>query len=79
MPTDCVQLQLYRDVRAAWRGAECKAALSLQHYLGCEHSFTLDKHSHTLALLCRDLVALLAFDTRERLIQWQVYTNTYTI
>ncbi|CAG9789032.1 unnamed protein product [Diatraea saccharalis] len=41
-------------------------------YLGCESGFTLDKHSNTLALVCRDLVAILAFETRERLIQWQV-------
>lgn len=69
---DCVHLQLYRDARGRWGGAGCKAALSLQHYLGCELGFTLDKHSNTLALVCRDLVAILAFETRERLIQWQV-------
>ncbi|KOB69208.1 Uncharacterized protein OBRU01_13288 [Operophtera brumata] len=71
-PTDthCVHLQLYRDSRARWGGG-CKAALSLQQYLGCEAGFTLDKHSNTLALVCTDLVAVLAFETRERLMQWQ--------
>ncbi|XP_026748648.2 uncharacterized protein LOC113509510 [Galleria mellonella] len=69
---DCVHLQLYRDSKARWGGATTKASLSLQQYLGCESGFTLDKHSNTLALVCRDLVAILAFETRERLIQWQV-------
>ncbi|CAH2984311.1 unnamed protein product [Chilo suppressalis] len=69
---DCVHLQLYRDSRARFGGAASKASLSLQQYLGCESGFTLDKHSNTLALVCRDLVAILAFETRERLIQWQV-------
>lgn len=69
---DCVHLQLYRDAKARCAGAGCKASLSLQHFLGCEAGFTLDKHSNTLALVCRDLVAILAFETRERLIQWQV-------
>ncbi|XP_059054709.1 uncharacterized protein LOC131848789 [Achroia grisella] len=69
---DCVHLQLYRDSKARWGGAATKASLSLQQYLGCESGFTLDKHSNTLALVCRDLVAILAFETRERLIQWQV-------
>ncbi|KAJ2940328.1 hypothetical protein O0L34_g2 [Tuta absoluta] len=83
---DCVQLQLYRSARsrglavAGARGARgaggargaCCAALSLQQFVGAESGFTLDKHSNTLALVCRDLVAVLAFETRERLIQWQV-------
>lgn len=34
--------------------------------------FTLDKESNTIAILCQDLTVVLAFDTRERLIQWQV-------
>lgn len=67
-----MHLQLYRDSKARWGGAGTKASLSLQQYLGCESAFTLDKHSNTLALVCRDLVAILAFETRERLIQWQV-------
>lgn len=69
---DCVQLELYRDARARGAGAGCKAALSLAQFVGAESGFTLDKHSHTLALVCRRLVAVLAFDTRERLMQWQV-------
>ncbi|KAJ0174400.1 hypothetical protein K1T71_009508 [Dendrolimus kikuchii] len=74
---DCVHVQLYRDSRARWGGAATKASLSLQHFLGCESGFTLDKHSNTLALVCRDLVAILAFETRERLIQWQVKVNAH--
>lgn len=81
-----MHLQLYRDSRAragdaggagGGGGGGCKASLSLQQYLGCEAGFTLDKHSNTLALLCTDLVAILAFETRERLIQWQVSTVQY--
>ncbi|XP_045500788.1 uncharacterized protein LOC123698253 [Colias croceus] len=72
---DCVHLQVYRDSKARWGGAASKASLSLQQYLGCEAGFTLDKHSHTLALLCADFTAVLAFETRERLIQWQVKVN----
>ena len=34
--------------------------------------FTLDKESNTIAIICQDLIVVLAFDTRERLIQWQV-------
>ncbi|XP_026744942.1 uncharacterized protein LOC113506299 [Trichoplusia ni] len=74
---DCVHLQLYRDSKARCAGAASKASLSLQHYLGSESGFTLDKHSNTLALVCRDLVAILAFETRERLIQWQVKVSAH--
>ncbi|XP_063626260.1 uncharacterized protein LOC134797820 [Cydia splendana] len=78
---DCVHLQLYRDARSRYNAAAAaggvKAALSLQQFLGAEAGFTLDKHSNTLALICRDLVAILAFETRERLIQWQVKVNLH--
>lgn len=71
-----MQLQVYAEAgarRAAGRGAGgSKASLSLEQFVGAESGFTLDKQSNTLALVCRDLVALLAFDTRERLLQWQV-------
>ncbi|GBP89279.1 Protein Dok-7 [Eumeta japonica] len=68
---------LYRESRVRWpRGAgganAAKASLALQYFLGFESGFTLDKESNTLALLCRDLIAVMAFETRERLIQWQV-------
>ncbi|CAK1587349.1 unnamed protein product [Parnassius mnemosyne] len=74
---DCVQLQVYRDSKARWGGAASKASLSLQRYLGCETGFTLDKHSHTLALICQDFTAVLAFETRERLMQWQVKLQSH--
>lgn len=37
--------------------------------------FTLDKESNTIAIICQDVTVVLAFDTRERLIQWQVKIN----
>lgn len=39
--------------------------------------FTLDKESNTVAIICQDLTVVLAFDTRERLIQWQVKIGTH--
>lgn len=40
--------------------------------MGLETGFTLDKESNTVAILCQDVVVVLAFDSRERLMQWQV-------
>jgi hypothetical protein len=37
----------------------------------------LDKESNTAAIICQDLTVVLAFDTRERLIQWQVKIATH--
>lgn len=42
-----------------------------------ESAFTLDKESHTLALICSELQVTLAFDSRETLIQWQVHTRSH--
>lgn len=69
---DCLHLQLYRDSKDRYKHGQTKASLSLQHFLGVESGFTLDKESNTIAILCQDVTVVLAFDTRERLIQWQV-------
>ncbi|XP_025422670.1 uncharacterized protein LOC112692272 [Sipha flava] len=69
---DCLHLQLYRDSKDRYKHGQTKASLSLQHFLGVESGFTLDKESNTIAIICQDVTVVLAFDTRERLIQWQV-------
>uniref|UniRef100_A0A1B6CQJ2 Uncharacterized protein n=2 Tax=Clastoptera arizonana TaxID=38151 RepID=A0A1B6CQJ2_9HEMI len=69
---DCLHLQLYRDSKDRYKQGQTKASLSLQHFLGAESGFTLDKESNTIAIICQDVTVVLAFDTRERLIQWQV-------
>lgn len=69
---DCLHLQLYRDSRDRYKQGQTKASLSLQQFLGVETGFTLDKESNTIAIVCQDVTVVLAFDTRERLIQWQV-------
>nr|CAD7199644.1 unnamed protein product [Timema douglasi] len=68
----CLHLQLYRDSKDRYKQGQTKASLSLQHFLGYESGFTLDKESNTIAIICQDVTVILAFDTRERLIQWQV-------
>ncbi|XP_075210483.1 uncharacterized protein LOC142317819 [Lycorma delicatula] len=70
--SDCLHLQLYRDSKDRYKQGQTKASLSLQHFLAVESGFTLDKESNTIAIICQDVTVVLAFDTRERLIQWQV-------
>ncbi|KZC09716.1 Protein Dok-7, partial [Dufourea novaeangliae] len=69
---DCLHLQLYGDSKDRYKQGQTKASLSLQHFLGVQSGFTLDKESNTIAIICQDVTVVLAFDTRERLIQWQV-------
>lgn len=74
---DCLHLQLYRDSKDRYKQGQTKASLSLEHFLGLETGFTLDKESHTVAILCQDVVVVLAFDNRERLMQWQVKLSSH--
>ncbi|CAB3230355.1 unnamed protein product [Arctia plantaginis] len=69
---NCLHLQLYRDPKDRYKKGQTKASLSLQHFLGFESGFTLDKESNTIAIICQDVTVVLAFETRERLIAWQV-------
>ncbi|KAL7020306.1 hypothetical protein ACKWTF_011463 [Chironomus riparius] len=69
---DCLHLQFYKDSKERYKNGPTKASLSLEHFLGIESGFTLDKESNTIAILCQDVIVILAFDTREILMQWQV-------
>lgn len=75
--SDCLYLQLYRDSKDRYKQGHTKASLSLQQFLGLETGFTLDKESNTVAILCQDVVVVLAFDNRERLMQWQVKLSAH--
>ncbi|CRK92655.1 CLUMA_CG006193, isoform A, partial [Clunio marinus] len=68
----CLHLQFYKDSKERYKNGPTKASLSLEHFLGIESGFTLDKESNTIAILCQDVIVNLAFDTREILMQWQV-------
>ncbi|GJQ80044.1 hypothetical protein Trydic_g5023 [Trypoxylus dichotomus] len=65
------------DSKDRYKQGQTKASLSLEHFLGLETGFTLDKESNTVAILCQDVVVVLAFDTRERLMQWQVKLSSH--
>uniref|UniRef100_A0A1B6I0N3 Uncharacterized protein n=1 Tax=Homalodisca liturata TaxID=320908 RepID=A0A1B6I0N3_9HEMI len=69
---DCIHLQLYRDSKERYKQGQTKASLSLENFLGIQSGFTLDKESNTLAIICQEVIVVLAFDTREHLMQWQV-------
>lgn len=66
---DTLHLQLFKD---GGKGLQTRASLSLDNFRAMEAGFTLDKESNTLALLCEGSAIVLAFNTREALIQWQV-------
>ena len=74
--SDCLTLQLWRDGREAERGLpNTKGSVNLSEYIGCEHSFNLDKEANTIALIFRAIVVLFAFEEKETLIKWQVIMN----
>lgn len=64
-------MQFYKKSSNKSKGAVSKASLNLEHLLGLESCFLLQKESQTLAIICRTLVAVLAFENREMLLEWQ--------
>ncbi|KAG7162136.1 hypothetical protein Hamer_G010797 [Homarus americanus] len=60
----CVTVTAVLDSRDRAKGAATKASLALQNVLALETGFTLDKESHTLGLLCKDVTLVVAFDTK---------------
>jgi len=65
-------VQLYKkSFNKAKGGAQMKASLNLEHLLGIESCFQLQKESQTLAVVCKTTTAVMAFESREMLLEWQ--------
>uniref|UniRef100_T1KRP6 IRS-type PTB domain-containing protein n=1 Tax=Tetranychus urticae TaxID=32264 RepID=T1KRP6_TETUR len=75
--SNCLHLQVYRDEKERIKSGLTKASLSLEKYIGLETGFTFDKESNTLALICQDMVLLLAFNSRETLLHWQTTIRSH--
>lgn len=70
---DSLTLQLWRDEREVERGlSPTKGSINLTDYVGSESLFNLDKESHTIGFIFKDVVIILAFESHENLIKWQV-------
>ena len=79
---DCLTLQLWRDGREVEKGlGATKGSINLNDYIGFESSFNLDKEANTLALIFKEMVVLIALESREILMKWQVdetFLNMFT-
>lgn len=65
-------MQLYKKPFNKTKGAPTmKASINLEHLLGIENCFQLQKESQTLAIICKAAVVILAFENREMLLEWQ--------
>ena len=70
---DCLTLQLWRDGKEVEKGlGATKGSINLNDYIGFESSFNLDKEANTLALIFKEMVVLIALESREILMKWQV-------
>ncbi|XP_046330151.2 uncharacterized protein LOC124113708 [Haliotis rufescens] len=69
---DRLQVLLYKDVKEAMRdGGKPKSVFPLEGFYGIE-SFQLDKEANVMALVCQKQVTLLAYESRENMIQFEI-------
>lgn len=64
-------MQLYKKSSTKLKDYQMKSSLNLENLLGLETCFLLGKESQTLAILYKWAVAILAFENRETLLEWQ--------
>ncbi|KAK2725457.1 uncharacterized protein LOC136032242 [Artemia franciscana] len=69
---DSLTLQLYKDAKDRTKGGPTKSTLALEHFFGTESGFTLEKESHTISIICRDVIVTLAFEEKKDLLTWMV-------
>ena len=78
---DSLQVMMYKNFKEKMKyfqsssssssAMKLKPIFELEHYLGIESGFVHDRESNTMAIICIEQTILLAFETREILLQWQ--------
>ncbi|XP_052265608.1 uncharacterized protein LOC127868060 isoform X2 [Dreissena polymorpha] len=63
---------LYKDVKDSIKGVSAKSSFPLDGFYGLESGICFDKETSVLAIICQKQITLLAFDSRETLIQFEI-------
>ncbi|XP_014678437.1 PREDICTED: protein Dok-7-like, partial [Priapulus caudatus] len=67
----CLNLFFYKDGRERCRNSTEKSSLALEHFMGIESGFPLDREPHVLAVICRQVTLLLGFEARDAMVSWE--------
>ena len=70
--SDRLLVHLYKDVRESVKGANPKTSFPLDGFYGLESGICYDKETSVLAIICQKQITLLAFESREILIQFEI-------
>ncbi|XP_075588920.1 uncharacterized protein LOC124496843 isoform X2 [Dermatophagoides farinae] len=65
------KMKYFQSSSSSSSAMKLKPIFELEHYLGIESGFVHDRESNTMAIICIEQTILLAFETREILLQWQ--------
>ncbi|KAL4240093.1 Protein Dok-7 [Mactra antiquata] len=69
---DRLIVHLYKDVKESVKGGHPKSVFPLDSFFGLESGICFDKETSVLAIICMKQITLLAFDSRETLIQFEI-------
>ena len=70
--SDRLHISLYKDGNERYKNGQEKAMFPLEEFYGIESGFSLDKEQHVMAIVCQDMVVLLALYSTEVMIQWEI-------
>ena len=64
-------MELYKKPLIKSKDYHSKSSINIENLLGLESCFLLQKESQTLAIICKSVVIMVAFENRETLLEWQ--------
>lgn len=69
---DRLIVHLFKDVKESVKGGHPKTTFPLDGFYGLESGICFDKETSVLAIICQKQITLLAFESRETLIQFEI-------
>ncbi|ELU05544.1 hypothetical protein CAPTEDRAFT_66459, partial [Capitella teleta] len=70
--SDRLHISLYKDLTDYHRRQSEKQTISLEKFFGIDSDLVLEKERHVMVLICQTAPLLLAAETREELVAWEV-------
>jgi hypothetical protein len=69
---DRLHISLYKDLTDYHRRQSEKQTIPLEKFFGIDSDVVLDKERHVMVIVCQAHPVLLAAETREELVAWEV-------
>ena len=75
--SDRLHISFFKDASDQKKNNPEKSSIALEDFHGIDSGFSFDREHHVIAIVCEKHVAVLAFQSRQSLLKWEVAIRSH--